>query len=68
MALAMTTSFVCSEPEDGLSPDSLASGCAGFLADFEVELSDFLTRSLQSLAVSLLTATWTFYYGPPGLT
>ena len=54
MALAVTASFVCSEPEDGLAPDSLASGCAGFLADFEVELSDFLTRSLQPLAVSLL--------------
>ena len=56
MALAVTTTFVCSEPEDGLAPDSdyrsispllfsLAPGYSGFLADFEVELSHFLTRS-----------------------
>ena len=59
-ALAMTTTFVCSEPEDGLAPDSdhrsisplffsqVPSWHQAILVPwmtFEVELSHFLTRS-----------------------
>jgi len=42
---AVTATFVCSEPEDGLAPDPLFCSYSGFLADFEGELSHFLTRS-----------------------
>ena len=61
MALAVTITSVCSEPEDRLAPGSdhrsisplffrelgskLAPGYSGIQAVFEVDLSHFLTRS-----------------------
>ena len=41
---AVTITFVCSEPDDRLAPDPLFFSYSGFLADFEGELSHFLTR------------------------
>ena len=63
MTLTGTMTFICSEPEDGLaltvtigqcplcSLVKLAPGYSGLLAVFQVDLSHFLTRYLQTTVV-----------------
>ena len=47
---AVTTIFVCSEPEDGLAP-KLAPGYSGFLDDFEMLAVTLLHLTHKILAV-----------------